>query len=81
MEDFKTNFRNGNDNDLSCKLGCMEEDSQENLINCKVIKEKIDVSATDYFKIFSKNVKQIRATILLLLKALQIRNDLTDLNN
>ena len=36
MVNFKTNFRNGNDN-LSCALGCRHEDSQEYVLKCEVI--------------------------------------------
>ena len=78
MENFKVNFRNGN-NDISCKLGCMEDDSQENLLNCTVIQDYLYVGETDYFKIFSRNVNQIKLTMQVILKAWHIRTNLITL--
>lgn len=49
MTNFKCNFKNGN-NDISCELGCKEDDSQENILKCQVIKfhlpeiEMIDIN-------------------------------------
>ena len=79
MESFRANFRNGND-DISCKLGCMEDDSQENFLNCKVIKDYVFTERTDYFKIFSNNVNQVKSTMQVILKAWHIRSSLLTLN-
>ena len=78
-ENFKVNFRNGND-DLSCKLGCMEDDSQENFLNCKVIQDYVLTHKTDYFKIFSRNVSEVKSTMQVILKAWHIRTSLISLN-
>ena len=80
MENFKVNFRNGND-DLSCKLGCMEDDSQENFLNCKVIQDYVLTHKTEYFKIFCRNVSEIKSTMQVLLKAWHIRSSLISIKD
>ena len=80
MENFKGNFKNGND-DISCILGCKEDDLQENFLNCKAIQDYVYVGSTDYFKIFSRNVKQNKSTMEVILKAWHIRNSLASLKN
>ena len=80
MVNFKCNFRNGSA-DILCPLGCQEEDLQENILKCPVISNNITNIASSgiiYDDIFSKQVKKIKVTIELLLKAFQVRENLIE---
>ena len=77
---FKTNFRNGNNN-LSCTLGCKHEDSQENVLKCEVVQSvvtEITTANVQYLDIFSKHVSKIKSTELLLDKAFKARQSILD---
>ena len=77
MENFKMNFSNKYD-DLSCIFGCMEDDSQENILHCKIVANKIDVSGVNYFNIFSNDIENIKGTMKVLLKAAELRRSLLE---
>ena len=73
MQNFRINFKNGSDS-LSCPLGCLHDDSQENILQCIVVSQTLDVSSTNYLNIFSNDPAKTKATIQVLEKALQVRN-------
>ena len=73
MQNFKINFRNGSEN-LSCSLGCLHDDSQENILQCDIVKQTLDVSSINYFNIFSNDPNKMKSTLQVLDKALQVRN-------
>ena len=80
MTNFKCNFRNGND-DLSCSMGCNEDDSQENLLNCQIIKSQLpELSTTNsqYSDIFSNDIMKMKSAGALLDKALKVREAIID---
>ena len=77
MENFKMNFSNKYD-DLSCIFGCMEDDSQENILHCKIVANKVDVSGVNYFNIFSNDIENIKGTMKVLLKAAELRRSLLE---
>ena len=78
MEDFKENFKNGNEN-LVC-LVCEENDkvdSQSHFLNCSVINteihETIDANIED---IYSQEEQKIKNIIKILIKSSKLRNQL-----
>ena len=73
MQNFKINFRNGNDS-VSCSLGCIHDDSQENILKCIVVSQMLDVSSINYLNIFSTDLIKMKETVQVLEKALQVRN-------
>ena len=80
MSNFKCNFRNGND-DLSCPLGCKEEDSQEIIFQCPVIISEfpeINSTGVKYAEIFLNNVSTIKSAGELLQKVSKIREQLME---
>ena len=80
MVNFKSNFKNGNIN-ISCPLGCLEEDRQEFIFKCPVILDKlpdIQTSGVKYSDIFSGSVSKIKVTGELLQKAFQVRTNLIE---
>ena len=80
MVQFKNNSRNGND-DISCALGCNEDDRQEMIFKCPVILSYLpDIQNTEvnYSDIFSKNVIKMNNAGQLLQKALKVRVNCID---
>ena len=80
MEKFKINFRNGSDS-IQCPLGCLHDDSQQNILNCDVIKSStpdLKTSKVNYMDIFSRNPLKIKATIDTLVKAYKIRETILE---
>ena len=77
MAMFRANFSHGN-LDLTCPLGCLHIDSQENVLKCKVIQDHIDVDINDinYFNIFSNNVQKVKLTIEVLQNTDKIRKEI-----
>ena len=74
MQNFRINFKNGSDN-LSCSLGCAHDDSQENILQCNVVRQTVDVSSINYMNIFSTDIVTMNATAQVLDKALQVRKN------
>ena len=80
MMNFKSNFKNGN-NDISCIFGCTHDDSQEDLLKCEGIKStitEIDKTKFKYLDIFLCDLSKLKATILLLQKAFKVRESIHD---
>ena len=81
MVNFKCNFRNGND-DISCPLGCDEDDLQENILNCQIIiahLPEILTSNIKYSDIFSSDIMKMKSAGALLSKAFEKRASIIDL--
>ena len=80
MQNFRTNFRNGND-DISCQLGCGKVDSQEHLLNCEIIKAmspELVVSTYLYNDLFSTDVSKIKKIVTLLNQAMKVRDGIME---
>ena len=75
MSNLKINFRNGY-TDLTCKLGCNEDESQQHLFNCEILLRKCEDLANnikvEYEDIFG-NMSQQRKAIKLIMKIWTIR--------
>ena len=66
MSNLKLNFRNGH-NDLSCQLGCSNEESQKHLFecnfllrNCQDLADNIKVEYEDIFGDIDKQIDAIK---------------------
>ena len=59
MFNVKCNFR-GIYNNLNCRFNCLEEETQQHILNCDKIREKIDLNVQDveYNYLFSSVKKQ-----------------------
>ena len=61
MVRVKRNFSNQYKQNLSCKFGCIEDDSQEHLLDCKFLINKLEdkfaLAEIEYDDIFG-NMKQ-----------------------
>ena len=80
MVNLKCNFKNGND-DISCALGCNEDDSQENILKCQIIKDNLPEILTtkvNYFDIFSNDITKMISAGALLSKAFKVRETIID---
>ena len=80
MQNVTKNFSNGNE-DLSCKFGCTNFDSQEHLLNCIYIKSKLSdssVSTSQYYDLFSRDVSKVKEIVKILCQALQVREKLLE---
>ena len=78
MQNFKKNFSNGN-NDISCKFGCENFDSQKHSLNCTVIKEKfpdLSVTTIQYNDLFSSDVTKIKQIVSRLSQVYKLREAL-----
>ena len=80
MVNFKGNFKNGND-DISCPLGCKEDDIQAMFLHCSVIQTSlpnINISGVKYSDIFSRNIRKMKEAGELLQKAFQVRTKIIE---
>ena len=78
MEDFRENFRNGNEN-LVCRscLNVDQLDSQSHFLNCSTINFEIpETKNKNINNIFSEDVQINKNIVQILIKALKKRNDL-----
>ena len=75
--DVKHNLKTKFKDDLSCSLGCSEEETQEHLLHCKPLYDKLSdeqQNIVEYNDIF--NDKKQSAAVKLFLKLFDIRNNL-----
>ena len=77
---IKWNFKTQYKNNIICPLECQDKhnDTQENLINCPILKRMIDTRGIIYNDLFSEGEMQLRATKTYI-QLLKTRNSL--LNN
>lgn len=77
MANFRSNFSHGNE-DLTCPMGCLHLDSQENILKCEIIQDNIDidVSSVNYFNIFSSDIQKMKLTFEVLQKVMKIRKEI-----
>ena len=63
MTNFRSNFSHGNE-DLTCPMGCLHLDSQENILKCEIIQDNIDIdiSSVNYFNIFSSGEQECQTS-------------------
>ena len=80
MQNVTKNFSNGSE-DLACKFGCSNFDSQEHLLNCIFIQSKFSnssASTPQYNDLFSRDVSKVKEIVTKLSQALQVREKLLE---
>ena len=81
MTKVKKNFSNQFNNNLLCKLGCSDMDSQEHLLECIYIqdkmKDKSTLAETEYSDLFG-TVKQQCDIVKIFSEILEIREVMTE---
>ena len=75
--DVKLNFKTKFKDDLSCSLGCSEDETQEHLLHCKPLNDKLSdeqqQNIVEYNDIFDD--KKQPAAVMLFMKLFDIRNN------
>ena len=80
MHEFKINFKNKYEN-TTCKLKCLHEDSQENILSCPVLLQSLpnlQINNIKYLDIFSTNVDKVYSAAKIMSKLLECRTILVE---
>ena len=76
--DVKCNFRTRYENNLLCSLGCSDEDTQEHILKCKPLLDKLETKdengSIQPEDIYAESKQH--AAVSLYVKLFDIRNDL-----
>ena len=77
---FKINFKNKYES-TTCKLKCLHEDSQENILSCPVLFQNLpnlQINNIKYLDIFSTNVDKVYSAAKIMSKLLECRTILVE---